>query len=1160
MQAEAKDNLDRTIRVNNTNNGSGMDTTNTNNSRSSRSIGTNEMVQGTGPCQVSFDVTLLDQTVAMFGLRAQRKFAGACAHALGVHANQVHLESVRAGSIVVTTRVSGLADDAAASAVVASVADPAKLSAGLSALGLGRSAVCSSPVLELPDSRPAASNWAAAAAPPPRPARQFERQSVSRSNTIQVGSKAVPVEMAVEDDARTSAPVAQEKTSKQPVPAGTATAAATTTRTQHVEMPANAQRNVRHHTLPTPTSALAESAAATDQNESNPALSNSSSSSSSPLSSSSQTPSERWHAATAKALDANPPRGQRGRVRASSLFDLVAKYEKKSASLPPNTSSSSQKHSSHSRQQRSWSSSSPSSSSSSTIRPSSPGSATSSSSSISRRAPFLPRAVSLGSAATGAMVKSESMAWSSSSSRAVPAVSAVARLRLGGKSGKSAAPLTAVERLRLGVAGQQNNSKLQNNGDQKVTAIRGAAAAKSKKINKGSTDKHVANYKVPPAVDDQSFSLKSAPKSDNSISGHETACELSGSAASHAEPVEPTGLASSTAHAVAPAAAPAAGATPTATAADPTTGTTDIPTAEAAAAVGSAARAATTATTAVPAPAPAEESKALPLRGAAKRATSMSLAPRWATVAASSQTSSIRAKSLDRVAADTLYAEAQMHAAASAATGSCCTEDDGAPPGSAAKKSAQIPSLQDASLNGARGRSRFGSLQKPSSSAAAAAESTPSADAPARSASLSSVLVPAPSVPMSRSPTPQPLSSPTATLATRLKRSSLVASIAARFAGSSAPSPDRTPGNLIGTSSTSTSTSSNNSNTSSSSNSRRSSSSTSSPSTSSFLPDRRGMSLDRSITSGSSSTASADSNSLERNNDGAVNSSSSLPDRRGMSLDRSTTSGSSSTASADSSSLERNNDGAVNSSFSKKRVLSNDDVMAENNNHASSGNHSRVQALRAKFSRSTPAATASTVPLAVDAEVASGTAADSPSTAFKGGSKLDGALFQPSPLVGAVAEDEEDAAALVDENEGAAVENARRVRLLSRARTLGPTTHPSSDHDSSTRSSSARGQTKAPFPKLLTLTSTRSEDNGGGAASFAGTYRLNEGADATAAADTAGVLVHGLPTWSRHKKASVASADADAASPISEAAQPQEFVIYSDHKVFVQSLSTKIVL
>ena len=1119
MQAEAKDNLDRTIRVNNTNNGSGMDTTNTNNSRSSRSIGTNEMVQGTGPCQVSFDVTLLDQTVAMFGLRAQRKFAGACAHALGVHANQVHLESVRAGSIVVTTRVSGLADDAAASAVVASVADPAKLSAGLSALGLGRSAVCSSPVLELPDSRPAASNWAAAAAPPPRPARQFERQSVSRSNTIQVGSKAVPVEMAVEDDARTSAPVAQEKTSKQPVPAGTATAAATTTRTQHVEMPANAQRNVRHHTLPTPTSALAESAAATDQNESNPALSNSSSSSSSPLSSSSQTPSERWHAATAKALDANPPRGQRGRVRASSLFDLVAKYEKKSASLPPNTSSSSQKHSSHSRQQRSWSSSSPSSSSSSTIRPSSPGSATSSSSSISRRAPFLPRAVSLGSAATGAMVKSESMAWSSSSSRAVPAVSAVARLRLGGKSGKSAAPLTAVERLRLGVAGQQNNSKLQNNGDQKVTAIRGAAAAKSKKINKGSTDKHVANYKVPPAVDDQSFSLKSAPKSDNSISGHETACELSGSAASHAEPVEPTGLASSTAHAVAPAAAPAAGATPTATAADPTTGTTDIPTAEAAAAVGSAARAATTAATAVPAPAPAEESKALPLRGAAKRATSMSLAPRWATVAASSQTSSIRAKSLDRVAADTLYAEAQMHAAASAATGSCCTEDDGAPPGSAAKKSAQIPSLQDASLNGARGRSRFGSLQKPSSSAAAAAESTPSADAPARSASLSSVLVPAPSVPMSRSPTPQPLSSPTATLATRLKRSSLVASIAARFAGSSAPSPDRTPGNLIGTSSTSTSTSSNNSNTSSSSNSRRSSSSTSSPSTSSFLPDRRGMSLDRSITSGSSSTASADS-----------------------------------------SSLERNNDGAVNSSFSKKRVLSNDDVMAENNNHASSGNHSRVQALRAKFSRSTPAATASTVPLAVDAEVASGTAADSPSTAFKGGSKLDGALFQPSPLVGAVAEDEEDAAALVDENEGAAVENARRVRLLSRARTLGPTTHPSSDHDSSTRSSSARGQTKAPFPKLLTLTSTRSEDNGGGAASFAGTYRLNEGADATAAADTAGVLVHGLPTWSRHKKASVASADADAASPISEAAQPQEFVIYSDHKVFVQSLSTKIVL
>jgi len=290
-----------------------------------------------------------------------------------------------------------------------------------------------------------------------------------------------------------------------------------------------------------------------------------------------------------------------------------------------------------------------------------------------------------------------------------------------------------------------------------------------------------------------------------------------------------------------------------------------------------------------------------------------------------------------------------------------------------------------------------------------------------------------------------------------------------------------------------------------------------------------------------------------------------------MSLDRSASGGSSSSSansSGNTNSLENNTSEVGSRSPSNKRALSSEGVLAQDS--SSSGKVSKVQALRAKFSRSTPAAataaaaaatTATTSTVATKAEgtgTASETAA-SASTPF-GSSNLEGALFQPSLLSGAVAEDEEDTA-LVDDNDGSVVENARRVRLLSRARSLGQGARTSSDRGNTatetkaddgvgltaTAPSSAstatisdrRSLNKTFFPKVLTLTSNRSEENGGGAASFAGIYCLNEGAGHASTA--VGGMVHGLPTWSMHKRDSsiVAGDDADS----------QEFVIYSDHKV-----------
>ena len=520
MQAEAKDNHGSALRTTNTANEFAYSTNNSSSSSNSVGGSSSGIVKGSGPCQVSFDVTLLDQTVAMFGLRAQRKFSGACAQTLGVHADQVQVASVRAGSVVVATQVSGLADASAASAVAAAVvADSAKLSAGFSAVGLGRSTVSpSSPALELPDSAPAASTSVAPPPPPPRPARKFETQPTPHPSKTGEDSGSLPVEMDVEEDeARKSAE--QGESSKEPV---SANATATNRDILVVQIPPHAQRNVRHHTLPDASSnaLVANAAAGTDTEgeqqgkDSDPGN------------------------VSYSSLPVN--RGPRGRVRASSLFDLVAKYENKSSSLPPPTSSSSH---GHSRQQRNWSSSSNPSSLST--------SAGGVSSSSSRRAPFLPRAVSLGSAAAGALVNSKSTASSSSpssripkalqpsqesASRAMQAVSAVARLRLGSnKSGKHV-PLSAVERLRRGIVGQQNKNTSQSNADQMKSSVvtaeaktsiqPGAAAAAPTKKNMNirsrssdSTDSHAANPSdIPPSSASPAFKGDASNLSQNATS------------------------------------------------------------------------------------------------------------------------------------------------------------------------------------------------------------------------------------------------------------------------------------------------------------------------------------------------------------------------------------------------------------------------------------------------------------------------------------------------------------------------------------------------------------------------------------------------------------------------------------------------------------------
>jgi hypothetical protein len=95
---------------------------------------------------VSFDVSLQSQTVESFDAAAQDTFTAATASALGLQAQHVSITSVRAGSAVVATRVTGLADAAAANTLAAKVSDPQTLAQGIAGAGLGACTV-STPVV-----------------------------------------------------------------------------------------------------------------------------------------------------------------------------------------------------------------------------------------------------------------------------------------------------------------------------------------------------------------------------------------------------------------------------------------------------------------------------------------------------------------------------------------------------------------------------------------------------------------------------------------------------------------------------------------------------------------------------------------------------------------------------------------------------------------------------------------------------------------------------------------------------------------------------------------------------------------------------------------------------------------------------------------------------
>lgn len=102
-------------------------------------------------CTVAFDVSLFDQSVERFGMDERLKFKKATAAALSVPARCVLLDSVRAGSCVVVTRVEELPNADAARAVAAIVRDKETgLVAALADSGLGRCSV-SAPVVTVPE-------------------------------------------------------------------------------------------------------------------------------------------------------------------------------------------------------------------------------------------------------------------------------------------------------------------------------------------------------------------------------------------------------------------------------------------------------------------------------------------------------------------------------------------------------------------------------------------------------------------------------------------------------------------------------------------------------------------------------------------------------------------------------------------------------------------------------------------------------------------------------------------------------------------------------------------------------------------------------------------------------------------------------------------------
>jgi len=102
-------------------------------------------------CTVAFDVSLFDQSVERFGVDQRLKFKKATAAALSVQARCVLLESVRAGSCIVVTRVEELPNADAARAVAAIVRDKESgLVAALAESGLGRCSV-TAPVVTVPE-------------------------------------------------------------------------------------------------------------------------------------------------------------------------------------------------------------------------------------------------------------------------------------------------------------------------------------------------------------------------------------------------------------------------------------------------------------------------------------------------------------------------------------------------------------------------------------------------------------------------------------------------------------------------------------------------------------------------------------------------------------------------------------------------------------------------------------------------------------------------------------------------------------------------------------------------------------------------------------------------------------------------------------------------
>ena len=93
-------------------------------------------------CAVSFDVTLAEQTVAGFDAKARKAFRGATARGLGVREEQVAIASVAAGSVVVVTRVGGLASPAEAQALARAAEAPSGgLARAYAKAGLGDSVV-----------------------------------------------------------------------------------------------------------------------------------------------------------------------------------------------------------------------------------------------------------------------------------------------------------------------------------------------------------------------------------------------------------------------------------------------------------------------------------------------------------------------------------------------------------------------------------------------------------------------------------------------------------------------------------------------------------------------------------------------------------------------------------------------------------------------------------------------------------------------------------------------------------------------------------------------------------------------------------------------------------------------------------------------------------